>query len=155
MFALSLRSPPWWRERSLRGRSPPRPHDWSEVRGEGRRVWYRPAGREAGRRPAHTEAPGSAGYEANRQNSFLLQNVDYLLARKTGLAGEEGEISPTLSLLYWPAACPGRGGRLLAGSSFTTTGCWRDLTASAAEIDPTIERWRWETVGLERPQWSE
>ena len=29
-----------------------------------------------------------------------------------------------------------------AGSSLTRTGCCNDLTASAAQIDPTLDRWR-------------
>ena len=142
MFAQSLTSPPWWRERSPHGRSPPRPRDWSGARAGGRRAWCRLAGAGAG--PGHTGAAGGGGCEI-----FVLEKVDYLLVRnRQGWQVREGRTVILFRLSsarphYWP------------DSSFTRTGCCRDLTASAAEMDPTTERWRWETVGLVRPQWSE
>ena len=135
MFAQSLTSPPWWRERSPHGRSPPRPRDWSVARAAGLTAWCRPAG--AGPGPGHTGAAAGGGGEI-----FVLEKVDYLLVRNR--QGWQVEWGRTVILF-----------RLWPDSSFTRTGCCRDLTASAAEMDPTTERWRWETVGLVRPQWSE
>ena len=135
MFAQSLTSPPWWRGRSPHGRSPPRPRDLSGARAAGLRAWCRPAG--AGPGPGHTGAAAGGGGEI-----FVLEKVDYLLVRNR--QGWQVEWGRTVILF-----------RLWPDSSFTRTGCCRDLTASAAEMDPTTERWRCETVGLVRPQWSE
>ena len=41
-----------------------------------------------------------------------------------------------------------------SGSALTKTGCCRDLTASAAEMEPTLERWRLESAVTCWDSWS-